>query len=200
MHWNMECMMHHIPASAVTPRGRPCRMALVPILFSISCISYPAALTRGRGNLWNLHCCCWKMQILPFLMWHGSCIITASWSLDLRLLTVTKHTVRCSWWHELIEDDRLGRDCWQRGEGTRTHAHMLAGRAPAWLSEILVAQQGGCRESWSVALLLQKCLQVKVQRALEAHAWSAFCGETLRCLPDSFECMLLEKEHLNRTL
>lgn len=81
-----------------------------------------------------------------------------------------------------------------------THTRRTHARAPAWLSEILVAQQGGCRESWSVVLRLQKCLQVKVQTAPEAHAWSAFCGETLCCLPDSLECMLLGKEHLNRTL
>lgn len=201
MHWNMECMMqelvHHIPAPVVTRKAAHARWLLDQF-----CLAYHVFLipphSREVGKTSGIFIVvAEKCKFYPFWCDTYSCIITASLSLDLWLLSVRKNTVRCSWWHELIEDDRLGRNCWQRGKST--HARRPYARAPAWLGEILVAQQAGCRESWSVVLFLRKCLQVKVQTALEAHAWSAVREETLCCLPDSFECMLLGKEHLNRT-
>lgn len=171
-------------------------MALVPILFSISCIPYnpphswgpekppeSALLLQEYANVTLSNVTRTVASLLPV------CLSIFGFSLLLNIqydVPSDMSWLKMTGWVGTVDDEENAR------------AHMRARtpytRARAWLSEILVAQRGGCWESWSVVLCLQKCQQVKAQTALEAHVWSAFCGETLCCLPDSIECILLGKE------
>ena len=79
---------------------------------------------------------------------------------------------------ELIEDDRLCGNWWLWGklQSTSTHTHTHTQKhththtnTHSRLSEILVAQQGGCRESWSILLCLQKMPAGQSWTALKSH-------------------------------
>lgn len=164
--------------SARSMKGRSCATAPGPILFSISCISYipPPSREVGSASL-PFQVIAGRMRnmlILPFLIWHGQlrycrCV---SWSL----------ASRCYWTYSVMISVTWADLGWQARrkllttrKNAHTHARSLArAHRRAWLSEILVAQQGGCGESWSVVVCLQKCQQVKAQTALKAHAWSGF--------------------------
>lgn len=183
----------------IIPLGRPCRIALVPILFSISCISYVSpTLTRGRENLSAL-----LLQKYPNVTLSNVTRTVASllpvclsiFGLSLLLNIQYDDLGDMSWlemtgWVETVDNE----------ENARTHTDARA-RACAWLSEILVAQQGGCRESWSVVHRFQK----NASRSKLQQLWKHMCGlrsveETFCCLPDSIERMLLGKRtRLNGT-
>lgn len=102
---------------------------------------------------------------MPFLIVMYSSIVTAgSLFPDLWLLAATNHlmiSVTVSWWRmtgSVETGDNEGKYC------PHTHTHTR-------LSEILVAQQGGCRESWSVLPCLQKCQQVKAEQLWKLMLW-----------------------------
>ena len=78
-------------------------------------------------------------------------------------IAVTVHVLvaaAVSWWRLTGSVATVG----GKLQYTHTHTH-------TWLSEICVAQQGGCRGSWCVLHCLQKCQRVKAEQL-----WDPACG------------------------
>lgn len=126
-------------------------------------------------------CCCSKNKIYAnFTLSNLTCIVA---SLLLVCLSIFGFSLLLN-----IQYNNLGDMSWLKMTGSvetvnnekkrmsaRTHTHTH--RHTHWLSEILVTQQGGCRQSWSVVFRLQKFQQFKAQTALKAH----LCTENANC-------------------
>lgn len=160
----------------IVPLGRPCRIALVPILLSISCISYvPPTLTRGRENLSAL-----------LLQKYANVTLSNATRTVASLLPVCLSIFGLSLLLNIQYDD-LSDMSWlemtgsvetvDNEENARTHARRHTHECVCMTQWDPCCPAGRLQgELVCCSSLPKKCQQVKAQTALEAHVWSAFCG------------------------